>query len=183
MAHHYVPEAARGVRWDDPAFGIDWPARRRRTHLRARRGVSGLRAVKRVLVTGGSAASSAAGRSRRCAERGYEVHAPTSREADLLEPGAAERADRASCRPTHLLHLAWYAEPGEYWTSPENLDWVEASLRLLRAFERRAGAVFAGTCAEYEWERPRRTASRARRRSRRRRSTARPSTRCRIAQR
>jgi dTDP-4-dehydrorhamnose 3,5-epimerase len=22
----FVPEAARGVRWDDPAFGIDWPA-------------------------------------------------------------------------------------------------------------------------------------------------------------
>ena len=26
MSHHYVPEAARGVRWDDPAFGIEWPA-------------------------------------------------------------------------------------------------------------------------------------------------------------
>jgi dTDP-4-dehydrorhamnose 3,5-epimerase len=26
MTHHYVPEAARGVRWDDPAFGIEWPA-------------------------------------------------------------------------------------------------------------------------------------------------------------
>jgi dTDP-4-dehydrorhamnose 3,5-epimerase len=26
MSHHYVPEAARGVRWNDPAFGIDWPA-------------------------------------------------------------------------------------------------------------------------------------------------------------
>jgi dTDP-4-dehydrorhamnose 3,5-epimerase len=25
MSHQYVPEAARGVRWDDPAFGIDWP--------------------------------------------------------------------------------------------------------------------------------------------------------------
>ena len=25
MSHHYVPEAARGVRFDDPAFGIDWP--------------------------------------------------------------------------------------------------------------------------------------------------------------
>jgi dTDP-4-dehydrorhamnose 3,5-epimerase len=25
MGHHYVPEAARGVRWDDPAFGIKWP--------------------------------------------------------------------------------------------------------------------------------------------------------------
>jgi len=26
MGHHYVPEAATGVRWDDPAFAIDWPA-------------------------------------------------------------------------------------------------------------------------------------------------------------
>jgi dTDP-4-dehydrorhamnose 3,5-epimerase len=25
MSHHYVPEAARGVRWDDPVFGIEWP--------------------------------------------------------------------------------------------------------------------------------------------------------------
>jgi dTDP-4-dehydrorhamnose 3,5-epimerase len=25
MSRHYVPEAARGVRWNDPAFGIEWP--------------------------------------------------------------------------------------------------------------------------------------------------------------
>lgn len=25
MGHRYAPEAATGVRWDDPAFGIDWP--------------------------------------------------------------------------------------------------------------------------------------------------------------
>jgi dTDP-4-dehydrorhamnose 3,5-epimerase len=25
MGHRYVPDAARGVRWDDPAFGIEWP--------------------------------------------------------------------------------------------------------------------------------------------------------------
>jgi dTDP-4-dehydrorhamnose 3,5-epimerase len=25
MSHRYVPDAARGVRWDDPAFGIEWP--------------------------------------------------------------------------------------------------------------------------------------------------------------
>jgi dTDP-4-dehydrorhamnose 3,5-epimerase len=26
MGHRYVPEAARGVRWDDPAFAIRWPS-------------------------------------------------------------------------------------------------------------------------------------------------------------
>jgi dTDP-4-dehydrorhamnose 3,5-epimerase len=26
MSTPYVPEAARGVRWDDPAFGIAWPS-------------------------------------------------------------------------------------------------------------------------------------------------------------
>ena len=30
MSHHYVPEAARGVRWDDPALEIDWPPADRR---------------------------------------------------------------------------------------------------------------------------------------------------------
>jgi dTDP-4-dehydrorhamnose 3,5-epimerase len=25
MSYHYVPEAARGVRWDDPGFAIEWP--------------------------------------------------------------------------------------------------------------------------------------------------------------
>jgi dTDP-4-dehydrorhamnose 3,5-epimerase len=25
MSHVYVPSYARGVRWDDPAFGIEWP--------------------------------------------------------------------------------------------------------------------------------------------------------------
>ena len=26
MSEYYVRESARGVRWDDPAFGIEWPA-------------------------------------------------------------------------------------------------------------------------------------------------------------
>lgn len=29
MSHEYVPSHARGVRWDDPAFGIDWPPAQR----------------------------------------------------------------------------------------------------------------------------------------------------------
>jgi nucleoside-diphosphate-sugar epimerase len=56
-------------------------------------------------------------------------------------------------QPSHLLHLAWYAVPGAFWTAPDNLDWVAASLRLLRQFSAAGGhrAVFAGSCAEYDW--------------------------------
>jgi dTDP-4-dehydrorhamnose 3,5-epimerase len=25
MSEFHMPECAKGVRWDDPAFGIDWP--------------------------------------------------------------------------------------------------------------------------------------------------------------
>jgi dTDP-4-dehydrorhamnose 3,5-epimerase len=30
MSYRFVPGAERGVRWDDPAFGIEWPAAERR---------------------------------------------------------------------------------------------------------------------------------------------------------
>ena len=54
---------------------------------------------------------------------------------------------------THLLHLAWYAEHGAYWTSPLNLSWSHASTRLVEAFCKAGGqkVVMAGTCAEYDW--------------------------------
>ncbi|MDO8332890.1 MAG: NAD(P)-dependent oxidoreductase, partial [Pseudomonas sp.] len=52
-----------------------------------------------------------------------------------------------------LVHLAWCAKPGSYWTSAENLSWVRATLGLLEAFRINGGqaAVVAGTCAEYDW--------------------------------
>ena len=93
---------------------------------------------------------------------GHEVHAlgrtaPDAtavrhHPADLLDQDAVQAAV-ASCGATHLLHLAWCAEPGAYWRSPANLDWVAASLALLRAFREGGGsrAVTAGTCAEYAW--------------------------------
>jgi nucleoside-diphosphate-sugar epimerase len=51
------------------------------------------------------------------------------------------------------LHLAWYAEQNAFWWALDNLDWVAASLRLARAFSAVDGrrAVFAGSCAEYDW--------------------------------
>ena len=96
-------------------------------------------------------------------ERGYEVHAVSrsggpeldgihSHAADLLESGIPETLV-AEVGPTHLLHLAWYAEPGEFWDSVENLRWTAASLELLGAFAASGGRRFvgAGTCAEYDW--------------------------------
>lgn len=59
----------------------------------------------------------------------------------------------AEIRPSHLLHLAWYAEPKKYWTSVENVKWIQASLELLITFQKYGGnrVVFAGSCAEYDW--------------------------------
>jgi nucleoside-diphosphate-sugar epimerase len=62
----------------------------------------------------------------------------------------------AAVHPTHVLHLAWFVTPGQFWTSRENLAWVQASLDLFEVFGRqgREGRwVGAGTCAEYDWSR------------------------------
>src|SRR2546423_6054978 len=118
----------------------------------------------KVLLTGGTGFV-----GRQClkllADEGHEVHAITSKtsppkcnssavwhQADLLDSHAARRL-AADIRATHLLHFAWYAVPGKYWTSPDNLRWVQASMELLRAFAEHGGsrAVMAGTCAEYDW--------------------------------
>jgi nucleoside-diphosphate-sugar epimerase len=73
-------------------------------------------------------------------------------EADLLCAGD-HSAIVQSCGASHLIHLAWYAEHGEYWTSPLNLRWADASVRLVEAFCTAGGqkVVTAGTCAEYDW--------------------------------
>lgn len=124
--------------------------------------------MARVLVTG---ASGFLGRfvPGLLAARGHEVHLagrsfdgvewplplPSDcrlHHADLLSPDDI-RDLIANVRPTHLLHLAWYAEPGKFWHSPLNLDWVAASLHLFRAFAAAGGQRFvgAGSCAEYDW--------------------------------
>lgn len=119
--------------------------------------------MKRILVTG---ATGFIGRHSLplLVERGYEVHAVSSKlvewklpnvrwhQADLLDL-AQMPVLMAKVQPTHLLHLAWYAVPGKYWTSSENLRWVQASINLLQEFAQHGGhrAVMAGTCAEYDW--------------------------------
>lgn len=94
--------------------------------------------------------------------RGYEVHGvhlhgspasgTISHQADLLDPTqVSDLLNRIL--PTHLVHLAWYAEHGKFWNSPLNTDWAKASEKLFDDFIASGGrrAVFAGTCAEYDW--------------------------------
>ncbi|MEA2334601.1 MAG: hypothetical protein QOG40_1091, partial [Solirubrobacteraceae bacterium] len=95
---------------------------------------------------------------------GHEVHAvarsagpPTDgvswHTVDLLDPAAPGAALISDVEPEMLVHLAWYAAHGSFWSSTQNLRWVECSLALLRAFAAAGGrrAVIAGTCAEYDW--------------------------------
>jgi nucleoside-diphosphate-sugar epimerase len=82
--------------------------------------------MSRVLVTG---ASGYVGRQvvEALRRRGHDVVAGSSRPrdgavaADLLAPGGAV-ALVAEAGAERLVHLAWYAEHGRFWTAPENLD-------------------------------------------------------------
>jgi nucleoside-diphosphate-sugar epimerase len=119
--------------------------------------------MNRVLITGASGFI-ARHAVAMLAERGDEVHAVDLRAGvsaanvtwhtttNLLDTAAVDRLI-ADVRPTRLLHFAWYAEHGRFWTSPLNLDWVAATVALFKSFVAAGGkrAVFAGSCAEYEW--------------------------------
>lgn len=116
-----------------------------------------------IVVTGGSGFIGRAVVPRLVA-RGRAVHLLTRDAApvagcrvhacDLLGDDVAPLL--ADIGATQLLHLAWTAKPGQFWAAPENLDWVAASLRLVRGFARAGGRriVAAGSCAEYDWSVP-----------------------------
>jgi nucleoside-diphosphate-sugar epimerase len=121
--------------------------------------------MKRVLLTGATGFI-----GRHCLPlllaNGFEVDGVSSRivtdtiapevswhQADLLDPRQVTNL-LEKIKPTHLLHFAWYAVPGKYWTSIENLRWVQASLNLFQSFAICGGerVVGAGSCAEYDWQ-------------------------------
>lgn len=117
----------------------------------------------RILVTGAAGFI-----GRHCIapllSRGFEVHAVSSsartdsregvrwHRANLLKAADVARLV-AESRPTHLLHLAWYVAPGRWANAPENYEWVQASLDLLRRFSEQGGqrVAVAGSCLEYDW--------------------------------
>lgn len=101
-------------------------------------------------------------------ERGCSVRVlvrDPSRLPDGRERGALEIVQtpdlfaEATCRLEELVgdsetlvHAAWYAEPGEYLTSPVNLACLTGTLDLAQAFAAVGGKRFVGvgTCAEYD---------------------------------
>lgn len=105
-------------------------------------------------------------------EAGYTVHAlyhnenrtaplPTREglhwhQVDLLADQKTVASVIRPLKASHMLHLAWYAEPGKFWDSRLNWDWLRASVQLLKVFTESGGSRFvgAGTCAEYDWTGP-----------------------------
>lgn len=65
---------------------------------------------------------------------------------------AADRLEDLLAGSRTLVHAAWYAEPGEYLTSPANLVCLTGTLNLAHAFAAIGGKRFVGvgTCAEYD---------------------------------
>jgi nucleoside-diphosphate-sugar epimerase len=103
-------------------------------------------------------------------QAGFEVHAVLSRKANREMPAelsgaqlhAADLLERTDIdalmtrvKPSHLLHFAWIATPGLYWSSAENFRWLAASRHLLHCFGGHGGerVLMAGSCAEYDWSR------------------------------
>jgi nucleoside-diphosphate-sugar epimerase len=87
---------------------------------------------------------------------GHDVHAVVRPASNRRRIADIERAltlhtgemDHVPVEPDLLIHLAWYAVPGQYLAAPENRDCLAASLRLLRRAACRV--VFAGTCFEFD---------------------------------
>lgn len=124
-------------------------------------------AAQRVLVTGGRGflgshvvgALLASDRDVAVLTRSHSIPSLAGDEAGKVVIISGSLQDReqlrhriSEWRPDACIHLAWYAEPGRYLDSPENLSALDGTLALLQALidVGCATVAMAGTCAEYD---------------------------------
>jgi nucleoside-diphosphate-sugar epimerase len=114
----------------------------------------------RILVTGGSGFI-----GRQCitglADSGHEVFGVYTRNSPVIHPctwlqaNLLDESARISVlervRPDVLVHLAWQADD---YDDGVHLDWLAASLHLVRCFQQQGGKFLftAGSSMEYAWE-------------------------------
>lgn len=117
---------------------------------------------KQVLITGGTGFI---GQNvvNQLLTRGYEVHSlvypPFAAEQEELIQYEMNLLDSKSVEEffkehhfENLIHLAWYVGKG-CQTSDINLDWVSASLNILKSFQKNGGikVLMAGSVSEYDY--------------------------------
>lgn len=118
--------------------------------------------MKKVLLTG---ATGFIGRHvlSELIERGYTVYAISKSTSlpdingliqiklDLFDKEAVDNFLKEN-KFENIIHLAWYLGP-KYQNSALNLDWLSASINLLKSFKENSGkkALFAGTMSEYDY--------------------------------
>ena len=86
--------------------------------------------------------------SRKC-----EINNPrhTCWKVNMLDPFVD--LELKTIKPKLLIHTAWVTTPKVFWNSDSNVQWIEASKKLISEFEKSGGdrIVVTGSCAEYSW--------------------------------
>ena len=86
--------------------------------------------------------------SRNCTIN-HSLH--TCKRIDLLD--SSEELGIRAIMPDVLVHTAWITTPKDFWDSGQNIEWIEASKRIVDEFAESGGQylVVTGSCAEYSW--------------------------------
>ncbi|MEO1101935.1 MAG: NAD(P)-dependent oxidoreductase [Pseudomonadota bacterium] len=95
---------------------------------------------------------------------GHEVIVPTSRTPSDPQDGVTYvNCDLTSSQDIEtlvkqseakaLLHIAWRNAVSGLWSAPENSQWLQSSLELVRVFLAEGGerVTVCGSCGEYDW--------------------------------